>query len=225
MSKKIIVDIEKCVACRGCELACALIHSESQVIEKAINESPLPQSRVKVENGNGAGVPIQCRQCQDAPCLEVCPSNALHREQVDGPVLLEREKCTGCKFCLLACPFGAIKQVVGDKVMVKCDLCYQLIQSDEKPACVNGCPTGALQYGENGEFPKVKGESIAEDVPETAEGQDTGKEVRCKCCDKVFATVKQFEFVQRKVGQEMQLPRVCSSCRSVQRALKLASNI
>ena len=118
-----MVTIEKCLACKSCEVACALAHSKSKVLEEAIEEQPKPQRRVTVEAVGQFGVPMQCRHCEDAPCMAVCPTGAIHRPQADGPVLIEQDRCIGCKFCLMACPFGVGRQ----------------------PACVEACPTKALK--------------------------------------------------------------------------------
>jgi len=144
MGKAIMVIVEKCLACKGCEIACALAHCKSQVLEEAITEQPKPQRRVTVEAAGELGVPMQCRHCQDAPCIAVCPTAAMHREQVDGPVLIDQEKCIGCKFCIMVCPFGVINVSNSGKAIVKCDLCIERLKVGEEPACIEACPTKAL---------------------------------------------------------------------------------
>jgi anaerobic carbon-monoxide dehydrogenase iron sulfur subunit len=148
MSKTIVVNINKCMACKSCELACALVHSKSQTIADAITETPKPQRMVTVEQVGDKGVPMQCRHCENAPCIAVCPTAALHRHEIYDPVLIDRERCIGCRFCLTACPFGVIDMARDGKAVVKCDLCMKRTQAGEMPACVASCPTGALQYCE-----------------------------------------------------------------------------
>ena len=146
MGKAIMATVEKCLACRSCELACAVAHSKTGVVEKAITETPKPQKRVTVEAAGQHAVPIQCRHCEDAPCIAVCPTAAIHRPDEDktGPVLIDQEKCIGCKYCLMVCPFGVIDVSNDGKVMVKCDLCFERAKMGEEPACVEACPTKAL---------------------------------------------------------------------------------
>jgi len=149
MGKAIMVTVEKCLACKNCEVACALAHSKSGLLEEAITESPRPQKRVTVEAAGEHAVPMQCRHCEDAPCIAVCPTAAIHRQQADGPVLIEQDRCIGCKFCLMVCPFGVIDvttadQVGGGKVIVKCDLCIERAKAGQGPACIQACPTKAL---------------------------------------------------------------------------------
>lgn len=148
MDKAIVVNIEKCLACKSCEIACALVHSKSKVLEEAIAESPRPQRMVTVEPADEFAVPIQCRHCEDAPCVTVCPTAAIHRHEVNGPVLIDKDMCIGCRFCLMVCPFGVINISRDGKAVVKCDLCIERTAAGEEPACVEACPTGALQFCE-----------------------------------------------------------------------------
>ena len=146
MAKTIVVNIEKCLACKSCELACALVHSESKVLEEAVAESPLPQKMVIVEAAGELAVPIQCRHCEDAPCITVCPTGAIHRHGTHDPVLIDREHCIGCRFCMMVCPFGVIDLTRDGKAVIKCDLCVERTEAGEEPACVSSCPTCALQF-------------------------------------------------------------------------------
>jgi carbon-monoxide dehydrogenase iron sulfur subunit len=148
MDKTIVVNIKKCLACRSCEIACAIEHSKSKVLEEAVAETPGPQRRVSVESAGEYGVPLQCRHCEDAPCITVCPTQAIHRDADHAPVLIAQDKCIGCKFCLMVCPFGVIDISHDGKAVVKCDLCIQRTEAGQEPACVAGCPTGALQFCE-----------------------------------------------------------------------------
>ena len=146
--KTLVIDVKKCFACRSCEIACALVHSKSRVLEDAITESPKPQSMVTVEKAGGFGVPMQCRHCEDAPCITVCPTAAIHRHEMNDPVLIDKERCIGCGFCMMVCPFGVIDMSRDGRAVVKCDLCIKETQAGQEPACVAGCPTGALQFCE-----------------------------------------------------------------------------
>jgi len=148
MDKVITVNIEKCLACKSCELACALTHSKSKVLEEAITESPKPQRTVTVEPAEEFAVPMQCRHCEDAPCVTICPTQAIHRQRDNTPVLIDRDRCIGCNFCIIVCPFGVINITNDGKAVVKCDLCIERTQAGEEPACVEACPTGALQFCE-----------------------------------------------------------------------------
>lgn len=164
MSKSIAVNIEKCLACRSCEIACALVHSESKVLQEAVSESPKPQRRVTVESAQGCAVPIQCRHCEDAPCITVCPTGAIHRHQAEEPVLIDKDKCIGCKFCLMVCPFGVIDVTRDGKAVVKCDLCIERTKAGQEPACVEACPTRALKLADEKELAVGKRKRAAREL-------------------------------------------------------------
>ena len=77
MKGSIYVELSKCLSCHSCELACALEHSESKELAKAIYEDPAPVARVRLEQVEGTAIPLQCRHCEDAPCVTICPSGAI----------------------------------------------------------------------------------------------------------------------------------------------------
>lgn len=139
----VIVDLDRCLSCRSCELACAKGHSGFDDIVEAVISGANLVPRVRVVAAAGKGVPVQCQHCEDAPCVAVCPSDALFRESEDGPVRAEPEKCIGCKSCVVVCPFGAVEWNRREHSIVKCDLCEGIIAEGEQPLCVSACPTGA----------------------------------------------------------------------------------
>jgi anaerobic carbon-monoxide dehydrogenase iron sulfur subunit len=146
MKGVIVIDVEKCLGCRSCQVQCALEHSRSKELVGAIRELPSPRARVRVEAVDGRAVPLQCRHCEDAPCVRVCPSHTLEKPGVDDPVSVTNERCIGCGLCILACPFGVIDMDATGKAVVNCDLCVARLHTDRLPACVEGCPTKALQF-------------------------------------------------------------------------------
>lgn len=139
--KSIFVNAERCVACRTCEIACALNRSSlTKRLPEAIYEILLPLSRVRVEpTDTDYGFPIHCRHCEDAPCLDACPSAALYRDP-EGLVLLHDERCIGCWMCIMVCPFGAPQPFRHLRKVMKCDRCKGM----DAPYCVESCPTHAL---------------------------------------------------------------------------------
>lgn len=163
-NKGIIVEIEKCLGCKSCEIACAVAHSRTKILEEAVQEQPKPRRRVTVQAAGEFAVPLQCRHCEDAPCISVCPTAALHREETDGPVLIDHDKCIGCKYCLVVCPFGVIEVSYDGKVMVKCDLCFERAKAGQIPACVEACPTQALKLGSEKDLAAGKRRRAAQDI-------------------------------------------------------------
>ncbi len=148
MAKIIVVDQDRCLGCKSCMLECAMAHSDAGTLVEALSSQTPPQSRVYVEPAGEFGMPMQCQHCEDAPCIMVCPTEAIHRFSERGPVILDQERCIGCRFCLLVCPFGVIDLSRDGKAMVKCDLCMERTAKGEDPACVAGCPTGAIKFVE-----------------------------------------------------------------------------
>lgn len=153
--KRIVADAARCVACRTCELACALAHAGTEDLVEAIFRLR-SRPRIYIEPAGQLAVPLQCRHCDDAPCVRVCPSGALSRPDQSGPVLVSQQKCIGCAFCVEACPFGVItlaETTVGPegglrKAVIKCDLCQSRQAQGLLPACVASCPVGALAFEE-----------------------------------------------------------------------------
>ena len=156
MAKVIVVDEQRCLACKQCMLECAMAHSSADTLVEAVTCELPPQSRVHVESVGDAAMPMQCRHCEDAPCMAVCPSGAIYRRDRSGVVLVDQEQCIGCKFCLMACPFGVLALARSGKAVVKCDQCIDRTEAGEDPACVSGCPTGALQFVELDEHLQVR---------------------------------------------------------------------
>ena len=118
MSKIIIVNEERCLGCKSCVIECAVAHSHAKDLVEALQAGEKLQSRVHVEPFRDFGMPLQCRHCEDAPCLAICPTEAIHRPSETGPVLIDAERCIGCKFCMIVCPFGVIELSRDGKAMV-----------------------------------------------------------------------------------------------------------
>ncbi len=139
MKSLIIVNPADCIGCRTCEVACVVAHPSEQELNADVF---LP--RLKVQRLDSISAPVMCHQCENAPCVGACPVGALTMgEQV---VQTNSARCIGCQSCVSACPFGmiTIQSLPGDtrQQIVKCDLCEQ---REEGPACVESCPTQALQ--------------------------------------------------------------------------------
>lgn len=143
--RRIYIKEEVCMGCRLCEVYCQLQHSKSKDLIRAFKrEAPRPLPRLRVEERKPVFLSVRCQHCDEALCIYACLTGALSREQDSGTVTVDEERCIGCWTCLLACPFGAIRQDKGQGRIVKCDLC----PGKDVPVCVTTCPNEALVYME-----------------------------------------------------------------------------
>jgi anaerobic dimethyl sulfoxide reductase subunit B (iron-sulfur subunit) len=94
--------------------------------------------------------------CQNAVCTQVCPAAAITKRE-DGIVLIDQDKCIGCRYCSWACPYGAPQFNEEMGVMTKCNMCSDLVDKGEKPACVQACPYRAMDFGPLDEMQKQYG--------------------------------------------------------------------
>lgn len=146
MEKIIVVDIDKCMGCHSCALSCAVAHSKSKDLVKAINEKDKPYPKIIIDQIEGKPLPIHCRHCEDAPCVVVCPTGSVSKPTKESPVVLNNDKCIGCHACIIACPFGVIRKGPDGKSLIKCDLCIERLKENGEPACVIACPTKAIKF-------------------------------------------------------------------------------
>ena len=91
--------------------------------------------------------PKSCLHCEDPPCVPVCPTGASYKREIDGIVLVDYDKCIGCKACLAACPYGA-RFIHPDGYADKCTFCMHRVERGQAPACVDVCPTRCMHFGD-----------------------------------------------------------------------------
>ncbi len=164
-----VIDIEKCIGCGKCVVACktendvpAMLPISRTWIEGYSVKPDVPKMKVQkivmntVENPflnaewkyeNVFFVPKLCNHCSIAPCVQVCPVYARFHTK-EGIVLVDKDTCIGCKYCVTACPYGATYIHPEQKVTDKCTFCYHRIKRGLKPACVLACPTNARVFGD-----------------------------------------------------------------------------
>jgi carbon-monoxide dehydrogenase iron sulfur subunit len=152
MAKAVMAIIENCVACKSCEIACAVEHSESKSLFGAIAEGNGTRSRMRVENAITHSYPSNCNHCQEAACMAACPTGAMQRKAKTDSVFVDEGRCIGCWMCVMVCPFGAVTANSQSQKALKCDRCPDRVEAGQNPACVDACPTRALVFASPEEF-------------------------------------------------------------------------
>jgi Fe-S-cluster-containing dehydrogenase component len=135
IEKMLVIDLDKCIGCRTCEMVCSLKHTGA---------CSSIRSRIRVinlnVNGQESSIPMMCQHCEKPFCTEVCPTKACHWDLENHRVIIDQCKCIGCKICIMVCPFGAPSLDPIDRVIIKCDLC------EGDPECVKLCPSETLKF-------------------------------------------------------------------------------
>ena len=166
MSKAFFVDVTLCTACRGCQVACKQWHDLPA--EKTVNtgtyQNPpdlsfstykLVRMNEEIIDGklNWLFFPDQCRHCIDAPCLETAmDENAIYKDPATGAILYTAQtKDLDAEEIMGSCPYN-IPRKAADGTLAKCDMCNDRIHNGLKPACVQTCPTGAMNFGDREEM-------------------------------------------------------------------------
>lgn len=128
-----MVNPSLCTGCRSCEMACSL-HHEGKC-------SPaLSRVRVIKFDAQGMNFPTVCAHCAKPQCVSACTEGAIHVNRETGAVLIDEERCNGCRTCLIACPHSQITLHPEKNVAIKCDLC------GGDPQCARFCPSGAIVF-------------------------------------------------------------------------------
>ena len=147
MKAAILTDLTKCVGCEACALACKEIND---LPRDSANNLLTAYTWSAVEHRKGVNIRRQCMHCEEPACASACPVGAITKTP-EGAVTYDGHKCMGCRYCMIACPFG-IPKYQWDKaipVIQKCILCYEkALLKGEQPACTAACPTGATIFGE-----------------------------------------------------------------------------
>ncbi|MGI9276341.1 MAG: DMSO/selenate family reductase complex B subunit [Endozoicomonas sp.] len=147
------IDTDRCTGCKTCQLSC-----------KDDNELGIGVSWRRVyEYGGGNWVQnvdgtwnqdvfayyasISCNHCDEPACAKACPTGAMHKREQDGLVVVDSKTCVGCRYCEMACPYGAPQYDAEKKHMTKCDGCFERVEEGKQPICVGSCPLRALEFG------------------------------------------------------------------------------
>lgn len=173
----LVIDLDTCVGCHACAVSCKewnaggfaaplpdeqpyggqpsgvwfnRVHSYEVAAAPACSDAP-------AQPAGTLHFPRSCLHCETPACVTVCPTGASYKRAEDGIVLVDEDKCIGCKLCSWACPYGAREYSAVEGVMKKCTLCIDRIynknlpEAERQPACVQACPTRARHFGDLGD--------------------------------------------------------------------------
>jgi Fe-S-cluster-containing dehydrogenase component len=178
----LVIDLDTCVGCHACAVACKEWNAGG-IAGPLVDEDPYGAepmgvwfNRVHSYEIDALGdqpamtlhFPRSCLHCDTPACVSVCPTGASYKRAEDGIVLVDEDKCIGCKLCSWACPYGAREYSQVDGVMKKCTLCVDRIynehipEAQRQPACVQACPTRARHFGDLGDANSAISQLVAE---------------------------------------------------------------
>ena len=145
MSAGLLFDSTRCIDCGACSAAC----KEQNALPLPVEPKTTAYTWTTVEQLGGVNVRRLCMHCLDPTCVSVCPVGALSRT-AEGAVVYDAKLCIGCRYCIMACPFGVPKYQWDSPVPVvgKCILCSDRVGAGQPTACAAACPTGATLFGE-----------------------------------------------------------------------------
>lgn len=164
----ILIDTTRCVGCKSCQQACKVANNlptDDRPVALSATTLTIVDFRnisTKVDKPEIKPVKRQCMHCEDPACVSVCPVGALYKKE-NGCVSYDADKCIGCRYCMVACPFD-VPKYDWNSPNPKINKCAQGCMADGKrnsPACVQACPTKALYYGNRQELLTIARDQIA----------------------------------------------------------------
>jgi len=179
----LVIDLDICVGCHACAVACKEWNDGGQFgplpDQEPYGAEPLGvwfnrvhtyevEAKAADKPAMTVHFPRSCLHCETPDCVTVCPTGASYKRAEDGIVLVDEDKCIGCKLCSWACPYGAREYSERRGVMQKCTLCVDRIYNesfdeyDRQPACVMACPTRARHFGDLGDENSAVSKLVAE---------------------------------------------------------------
>ena len=158
MQYTLVIDLNRCIGCMGCNAACKSVNGVpiGSFWNKVLRVGPTPMYEGAIfPDVEWYYLPIQCQHCEKPECVKVCPTGA-SKKMEDGTVQIDKSKCIGCQFCVMACPYGVRYLNEEERVVEKCTLCEQQIAQGELPQCVSQCVGLAKWFGDIEEDPTMK---------------------------------------------------------------------
>lgn len=162
-----VIDLKRCISCYACQVACK---SENATPPAVLYAWAFREEQGEYPHARQVYLPMLCNHCDEPSCVDVCPTGATHKRDEDGIVVIDADKCVGCRACMTACPYHAryyLEHIRGyypgegltpyEKVgyerhntgtVEKCNFCLDRLEQGKEPACVANCPTVARTFGD-----------------------------------------------------------------------------
>jgi formate dehydrogenase iron-sulfur subunit len=152
MRAAILTDVTKCIGCGQCELACKKANHLPDDVPRRwdAGDGLTARNWTSIVSGpKQSYARKQCRHCLEPACVSACPVGAMHKTEI-GAVIYDSAKCMGCRYCMMACPYGIPRYEWASAVpyVRKCILCYDRIRAGQQPACTEVCPVKATIFGD-----------------------------------------------------------------------------
>jgi Fe-S-cluster-containing dehydrogenase component len=141
----LLIDLDRCVGCKACQLACKVENNVDYGIFWTQMNSIGPEG--EFPKLDYFYFPKQCQHCENPLCVSVCPTKATYQTD-EGIVLVDQDKCFGCQYCIWACPYGVRTLNKAKGMVEKCILCAGRVERGELPACVVGCEGDCRYFGD-----------------------------------------------------------------------------
>ncbi len=163
-------DNTRCTGCRTCEMACvdykdlALGRRFRRVIDFEGGSCVQAPDGTVSTSMYAYHVSLACNHCKHPECMHVCPTGAMHKDEM-GLVCVDSEKCIGCGYCTIACPYHAPSIDPEAKQSSKCNGCSERVAAGLRPICVEACPLRALEFGEIDELAARHADAVSDIMP------------------------------------------------------------
>lgn len=163
VKKGLLFDVTRCIGCGACYQACKERNRLPQTEPDFLADRLSAQTYTVVQNRNQRFVRQLCMHCEVPSCASVCPVAALEKTS-SGPVVYHEERCIGCRYCMVACPFSVPRYEWTEVLprVRKCDLCASRLANGQPTACAEVCPTGATLFGDRDHLIEIARERIAQ---------------------------------------------------------------